>query len=123
MSEGPFEDAIYEMENGMFASVSVQPETILAAVGGDGNDEAAGPLTVGIPSAKISLTDGEIGLRPRYFTGKWTTVPADSDYAVGGRVKLSILSVASKAVFVKGADVSYLGGTVRVSKQFPELVN
>lgn len=123
MSSGPFTTAaLYEMDNGDITTLDVQPETLLAEVGGTVNVQASGTIRVGIPSAKFSKTDGEIGLRPRCATGKWATVPPTGQYSVGGRVCIPILSAANASVFVRGATMNYLGGTVTLGRPRPENV-
>lgn len=123
MSAGPFNTtAVYEMDNGMFTTLTVQPETLQFSVSGTANAEATGALTVGIPSAKFSKNAGEIGLKPRCITGKWLTVAAGTEYTVGGRVTLPILTAALASTFVKGAVADYLGGTVEITRAFPENV-
>lgn len=122
MSAGRFSEFKYEMENGLITFVRLQPETVAANIGAaEVNSEPAGEADAGLPSAKVSLNDGEIGIRPRYVTGKWESdVP--TDYDDRGIIKLSILSIASKAEFTKGKIVNYLGGTIKIGRVFPEQV-
>lgn len=122
MSNGPTQRYKYEMENDMVTRVTLQPETQAITVGTVGNPEPAAARTPGIPTAKVSLNDGDIGVRPRAVIGKWVTVAADSGYTVGTFTKLTILTKAAKATFIDGATVNYLGGTVEIDRQQPEQV-
>ena len=122
MSAGPIKKYFYEMENGMKTRVRLQEETVAAKIGTDLNGEATGPKTAGIPSAKVSLNDGEIGIRPRYVSGKWVTVPANSEYVVGGFVKIVVPDPANFAIFTEGAVMEYLGGTFSIERQVPEQI-
>lgn len=124
MSAGPFNTlARYELENDMITKIRVQPETEAANVGGTANPSPAGARTPGIPSAKISLNNGEIGLRPRLMEGVWTTIPTGSEYEIGGPVRLPLLAKAASTTFVDGATVDYLGGQFEIRRILPELVN
>lgn len=122
MSNGSTQKYNYQMENDMVTAVRLQPETRNATVGTDANDPVTGTRTLGIPTAKVSLTDGEIGIRPRAAICSWTTVAANSGYTVGTPVKITLLAKASVAIFAPGAVADYLGGTITVDRIQPEQV-
>ena len=122
MSAGGFQTYKYEMENGLITEVRLQPETQAAVIGTDGNNaEPAGEIDAGMPSAKVSLADGEIGIRPRYVIAEWEGTPP-AGYDANGRIKITILSLVGKALFTKGKIVNYLGSTVKIRRAFNEQV-
>ena len=114
MSSGDFKtNAIYELDNGSFTIVKVQPETLAATVGGVANAEGAGPKTPGYPRASVTRGNTEIGIRPRLVRCKWD----DGGQPTGYTGKTFSLPIMDKAAFDAMAEddaVAYLGGTAKV---------
>jgi len=94
--------------------IRVQPETLLADVGGTANAPAAGAPTNPI-SAIISKSRRGLGLHPRFIYVTLTGAPPDT-YADISRAKIVALTQTwYNLVAVKGTVVNYLGTTWRVT--------
>lgn len=118
MSAGDFGRFKYECDDGNICPVRLQPETVAADFNGTVNAEPAGAVTMN-SYAKVNKTRREYGVRPRYITGNWLTVPAGG-YEVGGTVKISVLLKATWDAIPLFSVVAYLGGTVEVTFKEPE---
>lgn len=107
MSEGNFVAAFYQTDEGGICNCRVQPETLLATFGGTANDSAAGPADQEASANMTSDRRGN-GVFARYARVNWTSPPTDY---TGASVNIPVLSQATAAAAVRGAAVSYLGGT------------
>jgi hypothetical protein len=107
MSAGAFANSFYETDSGEFAAVRVQPETINAF-----NPAGAGPATI---PGKVPLTRGRrtFGIRPRIVYGVWTTAP--TGYKSGATVRVSIMTPTAYQAIAIDDDLTYNGGTFRVT--------
>jgi len=76
MSAGEFTRSVYETNEGNFANIKVQPETLLATIDGVINVAGAGP-TNQEASAQVSKGKRTIGINARTVTLEWVSgVPA-----------------------------------------------
>jgi hypothetical protein len=124
MSAGVFTLTRYESSYSatQIHPIRCQPETLTASIGGTANTPPAGASTNPI-SAKISLTNREIGLRPRYVVLKSPATDPPDGYAPLSNTRIPALTEVWFALAVKGAEVSYLGATFTVVNPEPEQVN
>lgn len=88
--------------------IRVQPETIAASIGGTTNSAPTGALNNPI-SASVSLSNREIGLRPRFVTLQAPATGQPAGYKAGGVTRIPALQEAFWNAAVKGASVTYLG--------------
>lgn len=112
MSAGIFTRSRYEADDGEIHPIRVQPETILASLGGNDNDAPAGAVTIGL-SARISQSKRAFGLKPRMVSLAWFS-GAPSGYDALGVIRIPILTKAAYDDIQVGDSGSYLGGTVTV---------
>lgn len=106
MSAGPFQSAQYETNNGDVVSISVQPETLSFTAGGQANNSAAGMVSQGFPSAKVSGGRASIGINARLVRFKFTgTVP--DGYKTDGVLTIPVLTPTAYNAYVKGAVGTY----------------
>lgn len=120
MSAGQFASSKYQADSGNIYSIRVQPETLLATIGGTANAAPAGAVDQEV-SAKVSKGNRGIGMKPRAVTFRWTGAAPD-DYNPQGLVTIPILTQALYNAIVKDAAVSYLGATGAVVSKSPERV-
>lgn len=113
MSSGVFTAGFYQTDDGEILNARYQPETIIAGV----NPAVSGPATFGI-SANLSGSMKKNGVNARRVYGKWLTAPAG--YLAGGRVVLPILEGAAYDAIDKGDEITYLGGSFRVTGKVSE---
>lgn len=122
MSAGEFTREVYETNEGNFASVKVQPETIAAVVDGVTNVAGAGPVNQEA-SAQVSGGKRSIGIKCRTVTLEFTgTVP---DGYSGDPVTIPALTPAFYAACNPNSDTAtgtYLGQAVRAVGRSPETV-
>lgn len=93
MSAGAFTDAIYSTNLGLFFPISVQPETLTLTLNGVSNDQAAGPIQPGFPSARVSSGRRSLGVNARLVRVRFTgTLPPG--YIMNGIITLPVLTQA-----------------------------
>ena len=121
MSSGPFDDVIYEANSGLFYAARVQPETLGLTLGGTANAAGAGPVTPGLPSARISGGRRSYGV---FMRGVRVVVTAagTSDLSVGSVITLPLLTPDAFATAGRGATGTYNGATVRSLGTIPERI-
>jgi len=113
MSEGPFLDAFYELDDGEIAPITIQPETAALNIDGAGtNTVPAGPATfstfasVGGGRRKRGLNARLVYIR---ITGAGT-----SGLTVGSRIALPWLQFSSFNSIRKRQTCTYRGGATGV---------
>lgn len=109
MSSGNFTDGIYLTDLGTALRLRFQPEDVIGTV----NPAATGTAVAGSPSARISGSPRGKGVWARRVYGKWTTAPAG--YQANGRVTLVIFTKAAFDAIADGQEITYLGGTFKVT--------
>jgi hypothetical protein len=119
MSAGDFDFGFYELDNGSIVPVRAQPETADILFGATQNDFATGPATVGLPSAKISKGEREIGIGPRSVSVRFDTNPTDY---TGDLYYFPVFQASVWAGLAAGTEVTYLGATGEVVRRFPESI-
>lgn len=117
MSAGTFTTSIYQRDDGTFAPIKVQPETIIPGT----NPAGAGPLTAGATYVKVSGSRRGYGVHARTVSITWTgTVP--DGYKTGGIIRLPVLTTAGYNALSGGQTFTYLGNEVKVVGKSPERV-
>lgn len=122
MSAGEFQRAVYETNEGNFANVRVQPETLAAEVGSATNAEATGDVNQEA-SAIVGGSKRSIGINCRTVTLEWTSEPP-ADYS-GDPVTIPALTPAFYNACNPNdntATGTYLGAAVRAVGRSPERV-
>ena len=122
MSAGEFQKAVYETNEGNFASVRVQPETLAAQVDSVTNAEGAGPVN---QEARAQVGKGKrtIGINCRTVTLRFTAAPPDG-YS-GDPVTIPALTPAFYDACNPNSDTAtgtYLGVAVEAVGRSPETV-
>lgn len=104
--------------------IRIQPETLAAQIGATANAAPTGAQTNPI-SAKVSLGNTELGLKPRTVVLRASNVAAEvpDGYQPGGITRVPALTPAFHALAVKGAVCSYLGQDWTVVSNPPERTN
>jgi hypothetical protein len=118
MSAGSFTRSRYEADSGEIHPVRVQPETILASIGGSANAAPTGTVTNGI-SARVSGSSRRFGLRCRSVTLRWTGAVPEG-YEDDGFVRIPILTPAVYNAISRGSTGTYLTLPVEVVGKTPE---
>lgn len=126
MSAGLFITAKYGADYGdgeAIHPIRVQPETLLASVGSEDNDEPAGainnPILASASGSKRSNAFLARRVRLKYKSG---TIPAGG-YTANSRTQIPALNRPFYEACTKGAEVTYLGAVWSVtgrSAEFPE---
>lgn len=120
MSSGAFQNAKYETDNGNIVAIKVQPETIACTIDSTANDEAAGTLTAGFPSAKVSGSRRTIGINARTVSIRLTA--ALSGYKADSILRIPALTPAFYTACSTGATGTYLGTACEVVGRSPESI-
>ena len=121
MSSGPFDDVLYEANDGKFFPAKVQPETLTLTLGGTPNASGAGPVTSGLPSARISGGRRGYGAFMRGVRIR-VTAAGTSGLAVGSVITLPILTPEAFETAGKRQTGTYNGATVISLGTIPELI-
>jgi len=122
MSAGEFRRAVYETNEGNFANLRVQPETLAAEVDGVTNAEATGNVNQEA-SAQVSKGKRTTGINARTVTLRFTGAPP-TGYG-GDPVTIPALTPAFYAACNPNNNTavgSYLGAAVRAVGRSPETV-
>ena len=122
MSAGEFTRAVYETNEGNFANLRVQPETLAAEVNSVTNAEATGDVNQEA-SAQVSKGKRTIGINTRTVTLEFTGAPP-TDYS-GDPVTIPALTPAFYNACNpndNNATGTYLGSSVRAVGRSPETV-
>jgi hypothetical protein len=122
MSAGEFQRAVYETNEGNFANLRVQPETLAAVVDSVANAEAVGTVNQEA-SAQVSKGKRNIGINARTVTLKFTATPPDG-YS-GDPVTIPALTPAFYTACNPNSNTAtgtYLGVAVRAVGRSPEKV-
>jgi len=122
MSAGEFQRAVYETNEGNFASLRVQPETLAAEVDGVTNAEGTGNVNQEA-SAQVSKGKRAIGINARTVTLEFTGAPP-ANYT-GDPVTIPALTPAFYAACNPNSNTAvgtYLSATVRAVGRSPETV-
>jgi hypothetical protein len=117
MSAGIFIETTYEANYGAGTAthpIKLQPETLLADIGGTANAPAAGAPNNPI-SALVSKSRRGLGLHPRFVYLLLTGAPP-AGYEANSRARLVCLTTAFYALAaIRGTVVNYLGTTWKVT--------
>ena len=98
--------------------IRVQPETLLAQIGGESN--AADATTTNNPiSAMVGASKRQKGLHARKIALEWTSTPP-TGYDPDGIIVIPCLTETFYNAATTGAVGVYLGNDVRVVYQVPE---
>lgn len=122
MSSGAFDDVLYEANDGKFYNARVQPETLTLTLGGLPNTQGAGPVTPGLPSARISGGRRRYGVFMRGVRVEITT-SGTSGLDVGSIITLPCLNPEIFEGATKGVVGTYNGANVRVKGQVAEKIS
>lgn len=122
MSAGEFTRSVYETNEGNFAAVRVQPETLAAEIDSVTNAAGAGPVN---QEARAQVSKGKrtIGINCRTVTLNFTGTPPDG-YS-GDPVTIPALTPAFYAACNPNSDTAvgtYLGVAVEAVGRSPETV-
>ena len=119
MSAGAFTSSKYESDDGDIHPIRLQPETVLANIGG-ANTAPSGDIDNSI-SAKARGGIREYGLKARGVNVVFTsTLP--TDYEAGNVYRIPILTRARYDAISVGTTGTYLSNPVRVVGKIPERV-
>ena len=122
MSSGIFAKSFYQLDaanGGQVAACRVQPETLIATIGGVANDGHSGPAT--LPgSARMIGPRRAVGINSRYVSLEWTGAPP-AGYS-DDNVRIPVLLEATYAAWTLNATGTYLGAGVQVIGRNPERV-
>lgn len=113
MSAGAFVNTKYSTAGGVVVPIRVQPETLLATLGGTANSAPAGDVVAGYPSAKVSGSKRKFGINARTVSMKFTAAVPDG-YAPNSIVRIPWLQQTSFNSIGKGTTGTYLGVAVQV---------
>jgi len=106
MSAGPFTISKYEADNGDIYAIRVQPETLLANIGGV-NAAPAGAVDQAT-SARVTGGNRKIGIKARSVTIRFTATPP-TDYKADGLYRVPILTTGVyDAISATGTTGTYL---------------
>lgn len=119
MSQGRFTRSKYEANNGDIHNIRVQPETLLATLGGTVNAAPSGAVDQSI-SARVSGGNREVGLKARSVTIAWNEGNAPDGYDERTPTRIPVLTPALFNSLSNGSTVSYNGGTGVVVGTNPE---
>lgn len=122
MSAGEFVRSVYETNEGNFAAIRVQPETLAASIDSVANAAGAGPVNQEA-SAQVSKGKRSIGINARTVTLNFTATPPDG-YS-GDPVTIPALTPAFYAACNPNSDTAvgtYLGVAVEAVGRSPETV-
>lgn len=119
MSSGAFTRSKYEADDGTILAIRVQPETLLANIGG-ANTAPAGAVN-GLGSAKARGGRREIGVKARRVTVAFTATVPDN-YKEGTLLQIPILTKTLYDSIGVNATGTYLGQPVEVVGKTAESV-
>lgn len=119
MSAGAFTRSKYEADDGTILNIRVQPETLLANIGG-ANSAPAGTVD-GLGSAKARGGKREIGVKARRIRVAFTDTKPD-DYKENTVLEIPILTKARYDAIAIGATGTYLSNPCTVIGKTAESV-
>ena len=119
MSSGVFSSSKYETDAGAIHRIRVQPETLLANVGGANTAPAGAIDTPG--TVRVGGGNHQFGIKARSITITWTTAPP-TDYAENQYVRIPILSKTLYDSINLGDTGTYLSTGCTVVGKNPERV-
>lgn len=119
MSAGVFSIARYASDSGELYNVRVQPETLLANIGGV--NASAGANATAEPSAIVGGSRRQIGVHTRGVRIRFTQ-NAPTGYKEGSTYFIPILTAAVYNAINKFDTGTYLGGTVEVVGKVAEKI-
>ena len=119
MSSGVFTSSKYETDAGNIHRIRVQPETLLASVGGANSAPTGGIDTPG--TARVGGGNRQFGIKARSITCKWTATPP-TGYAENQYVRIPILTKSVYDAINAGDTGTYLSTGVTVVGKNPERV-
>ena len=119
MSSGTFSSSKYETDAGAIHRIRVQPETLLANVGGANSAPAGAIDTPG--TVRVGGGNRQFGVKARSITVRWSTTPP-TGYAENQYVRIPVLTKARYDGINAGDTGTYLGSAVTVVGKNPERV-
>jgi len=125
MSAGAFVVTKYAASYGsgnQIHPIRVQPETLTATIGGEENSAPTGAITNPI-QCRVSGGKRQIGLLARYINIEFPATGQPSGYRAGGSTRIPALTTAFYNLAVKGATVTYLGASCKVTSRSRERVD
>lgn len=109
--------ASYNVTTPQIHPIKIQPETLLASIGGVANSAPAGAINNPI-SAEISRNKRQRGLHPRSVTLRAPTTAPPAGYMPGGLTKIPCLTTAFYTACTAATSatvVTYLGASYTVA--------
>jgi len=123
MSAGAFARSKYSCtDTGLVHPIRVQPETLLASIGGTANSAPSGNVSSNI-SARVSAGRRTLGIVARSVVLAAPSSGQPTNYQPGGTTRIPALTQAFYDKAVKGATCTYLSVSYEVVSRSPEVVN
>jgi hypothetical protein len=126
MSAGKFIKSTYEADNGVTHPIKIQPETLVASLGGAPNVVPAKGAGLGNSkiSAKVSKGKREIGLGPRMVSITYPNTEAGTPpgYDIGTVLTIPVLEKTTWDSISEGDSATYLGKSGTITATIPESV-
>lgn len=114
MSAGPFSISFYTTDDGNVMPITVQPETLAAAIGAATNAGAAGPATGNFGSVSVGQGKRTNGVNARLVRFRFPSGSEPDGYAPNSTLVIPALNDAFYAAATRGASITYLGATGQV---------
>lgn len=119
MSSGVFSSSKYETDAGAIHRIRVQPETLLANVGGANSAPSGAIDTPG--TVRVGGGNRAFGIKARSVTVRWTSA-APTDYADNQYIRIPVLTKTLYDSINPGDTGTYLSTNVTVVGKNPERV-